>query len=270
MYTNIPLGPLTLPTGPILALIAVWIGLDAMGRYGKRWRLSIDDLWNLSLFALTAGLIVARLWNVVQFWPVYVDQPLMIFSVRPGGFEFWPGVIAAGVVGYAYLIWRSLDPVTVAAALAFGLVAAGSILSASAYLTGAVVGVATELPWGVNYFGKAVHAVGLYQAVGLLILLVDLRGHLWSRGNRGKRIIDPVDHPVQAALHPSPEAGDSCDEYESGDDEEDESLPSSRHPLAGSGLVRGSDLCFHHESFSAIITSDWRLLSRLTRGAPKW
>ncbi len=187
MYTNIPLGPLTLPTGPILALIAVWIALDAMGRYGKRWRLSIDDLWNLSLFALTAGLIVARLWNVVQFWPVYVDQPLMIFSVRPGGFEFWPGVIAAGIVGYAYLIWRSLDPVTVAAALAFGFVAAGSILSASAYLTGAVVGVATDLPWGVNYFGKAVHAVGLYQAVGLLILLIVL--WVWPERERPGRVV---------------------------------------------------------------------------------
>lgn len=187
MYTNIPLGPLTLPTGPILALIAVWIALDAMGRYGKRWRLNIDDLWNLSLFALTAGLIVARLWNVVQFWPVYVDQPLMIFSVRPGGFEFWPGVIAALIVGYAYLIWRSLDPVKVAAALAVGLAAAGAILGASAYMTGAVVGVATDLPWGVNYFGKSVHAVGIYQAVGLLILLVVLWA--WPERDRPGRVV---------------------------------------------------------------------------------
>ncbi len=90
-------------------------------------------------------------------------------------------------MGYAYLIWRSLDPVKVAAALAFGFVAAGSILSASAYLTGAVVGVATDLPWGVNYFGKAVHAVGLYQAVGLLILLIVL--WVWPERERPGRVV---------------------------------------------------------------------------------
>ncbi|MEX1019942.1 MAG: hypothetical protein WDZ49_09805, partial [Litorilinea sp.] len=71
MLPNIPFGPLTLPTGPILAMLAVVITLDLAGRYGRRLRIHPDDIWNTGLLALATGLIVARLWNVFQFWPIY-------------------------------------------------------------------------------------------------------------------------------------------------------------------------------------------------------
>ena len=171
MYPVIPVGPLSLPTAPILALVAVWLGLDVTARFGRRYGLDSDELWNFGLLALIAGLIVARLWHVVQFWPIYRQDPLLMFSIRPGGLAFWPGVVAGLLAGYAYLLWRRLDPVQVAAALSVGLLAVGAVLSVSAFLTGSVIGTPTTGPWGLPYFGELRHPVGLYRALGLLVAL---------------------------------------------------------------------------------------------------
>jgi phosphatidylglycerol:prolipoprotein diacylglycerol transferase len=155
-------------------LLATMLGLEMAGRYGRRLGLAVDDVWNTGLLALAAGLLVARLWNIVTFWPIYLDQPGLILSLRPSGFVLWPGLIAAVVVAYANLLRRSLDPLRMAAAFAVGMVAAGVVMSAGAYLTGNVVGLRSDLPWAIPYFGEPRHPVALYQAVGLWVLFVAL------------------------------------------------------------------------------------------------
>ncbi|HMN28157.1 MAG TPA: prolipoprotein diacylglyceryl transferase [Caldilineaceae bacterium] len=174
MYPTIPFGPLALPTGPIILLLATMLGLEMAGRFGRRLGLAIDDVWNTGLLALAAGLIVARLWNIVTFWPIYLDQPGLVLSLRPSGFVLWPGLIAALVAAYANLLRRSLDPLRMAAAFAVGAVAAGIAISAGAYLTGSVVGVRSDVPWALAYFGERRHPVALYQAAGLWLLFVTL------------------------------------------------------------------------------------------------
>jgi phosphatidylglycerol:prolipoprotein diacylglycerol transferase len=126
-------------------------------------------------------LIVARLWNVFQFWPIYREEPFLILSIRPSGFVVWPGVVSALAAGYLYLLRRALDPVRVSAALAVGGLAAAGIFAVSAYLTGAVVGLpAPDLPWAQPYFGELRHPAALYMALGFLLafIAVSLRSDL--------------------------------------------------------------------------------------------
>src|SRR5689334_21623340 len=163
MYPSLPFGPLTLPTGPVLAILAVIVTLDIGGRYGRRLRIHPDDLWNVGLIALAAGLIVARLWNVFQFWYIYQSEPILIFSIRPSGFEFWPGLLAAIIAGYAYLLKRALDPTRIAAALAVGMVAGSIVQGISGFATGALLGTISAAPWAMPYFGEMRHPAGLYQ-----------------------------------------------------------------------------------------------------------
>lgn len=180
MYPTLPLGPLSLPTAPFVILLAVTFGLEMAGRYGRRTGLNADAIWNTGLLAILTGLVVARLWNVLAFWPIYLDEPLLLFSLRPSGFVLWPGVVAALIAGY-WSLWRqALDPVCVVAAFAVGGVAASIIWSAGAYLTGELVGTRTELPWALPYFGELRHPVALYQAFGLWLLFV----MLWVNSRR--------------------------------------------------------------------------------------
>lgn len=182
MLPVIPFGPLTLPTGPIFTLFGVILGLEVAGRYGKRLGLSPDALWNTGLFALLSGLIVARLWNVIQFWDIYLTDPWLVFSLRPGGFVLAPGVVAAFVVGYLYLIRTAMDPLRVATAFTIGAVAAGILFSIGDFLTGARLGTLSNLPWTLSYYDELRHPVAIYQAVGLFSLLIAL----WLRNTTGR------------------------------------------------------------------------------------
>jgi phosphatidylglycerol:prolipoprotein diacylglycerol transferase len=172
MYPTLPFGPLSLPTGPFFALIALWLGLEIAARFGKRMGQNGDDIWNTGLLALAAGLIVARLWNVIQFWDIYASEPLLIFSLRPSGYALLPGAVAALIVGYLFLMRKAMDPVPTAAAFSVGAMAAASVLSAGAYLSGAVVGIPSDLPWALPHYGQALHPVGLYRALGFALLTV--------------------------------------------------------------------------------------------------
>lgn len=179
MYPSLPFGPLSFPTGPMLGILAVIVGVEVAGRYGRKMGLHPDDIWNTGLIGLASGLIVARLWNVFQFSHIYLTEPMLILSLRPSGFAFWPGVIAALIGGYFYLIYRALDPVQVGAGLSVGALAGGSILAISGYLTGEILGLPSDLPWALSYFGVLRHPVGLYQAVGMALLALVL----WLRAD---------------------------------------------------------------------------------------
>jgi phosphatidylglycerol:prolipoprotein diacylglycerol transferase len=132
----------------------------------------LDDVWNTGLLALLAGVVVARLWNVFQFWYVYAAEPLLVFSLRPSGYAFWPGLVAALIAGYAYLLRSALHPIVMAAAFAPGVLAAGILLNVGDYLTGVLTGLPSDMPWALPYFGEMLHPVALYRAVGLIVVLL--------------------------------------------------------------------------------------------------
>jgi len=163
MYVSLPLGPLTLPTAPLLAIVAALLCLEVAARVGHRFGLRPDDVWNTGLIAIVAGLIVARLWNVIQFADIYRNDPWLIISPRPSGFAFLPGLIGGLVAGYANMIRKALDPLRLAAAFAVGLAAAGTVTNLSHYLTGAVVGNPSLGPLAVRYFYEMVQPVALYR-----------------------------------------------------------------------------------------------------------
>lgn len=186
MYPSLPLGPLSLPTAQILAIVAAWFGLSVMARVGRRLQLDPDMIWNLGTIAFAAGVIVARLSHAVQFWSVYRAEPLLLISIRPGGLLLWPGVVGSLIAAYVYLIRVGADPRPVGVAAVFGLLAGGVVLEISNFLTGAVVGTAGVPPgalsWVMAWIGSSYdavlsqaavvrHPIALYRAVGMMLIV---------------------------------------------------------------------------------------------------
>ena len=201
MYPSLPLGPLSLPTAQILAIVAAWFGLSVMARVGRRLQLDLDMIWNVGTIALAAGVIVARLSHAVQFWDVYRAEPLLLVSIRPGGLMLWPGVVGALVAAYLYLIRMEVDPRPVGVAAVFGLLGGGVVLEISNFLTGAVVGTTGVPPGGLSWvFGwmgssydavlsqpAAVrHPVALYRATGMMLIVGGFL--LWGKWTRPGRL----------------------------------------------------------------------------------
>lgn len=172
MYPALPFGPVTIPTGPLVALVAVTIGLEVAGRFGRRLHLAIDDIWNTGLLATLATVIVARLWNVIQFWGAYSAEPWLMLSLRPSGFVWNAGLVAGVVVAYIYLLRRALPPLPVTVALASGVLTAIAIFTAGAFLTGSLVGLPSTAPWALPYYGILRHPVALYYGIGFALLVI--------------------------------------------------------------------------------------------------
>ena len=102
MYPTLPFGPLALPTGPVLAILAVMLTLDIAGRYALRLGIHPDDLWNVGLIVLASALIVARLWNVFQFWYIYQNESSpSVPAALPSGLVLSPRSSAAMPISYA-------------------------------------------------------------------------------------------------------------------------------------------------------------------------
>jgi len=187
MYPVLPFGPFTIPTGPIVLLIATTVGLEIAGRYGRRVALAVDDTWNMGLLTILFGLIVARLWNVIQFWPVYIAEPWLIISVRPSGFALLPGIFAGLITIFAYLLYRALHPLPALTALLIGATSAMAMIQAGQLLTGDLLGLESALPWALDYYGESRHPVALYYAGGLALLVL----LLWALPSRvgSRRVI---------------------------------------------------------------------------------
>lgn len=170
MVQSLQFGPLAVPTAPLFAVLAVMIGVDMAARYGRRLGLNADDVWNTGMIAIVAGLIVARLWNVLHFWDVYLEEPRLIFSLRPSGFVWSAGLVAALIAGYGWMIVRSLDPLRVATALLVGGTVGWMVQSMSNFLTGNPLGLISNLPWAVPYYDELRHPVALYELAGAIVL----------------------------------------------------------------------------------------------------
>ncbi len=166
MYSSIQLGSVSLPTGPLTALLAVWLAIEIAARMGRRYNVNYDDLFGMFVVSLVVGVLAARLWHVSSFWEVYRANLWDILSLRPSGLSPTPGLIGAGLAAYGFLIVRKLDPAIAAAATLTGLAAGGTLYFMGSFLSGRVIGTVSDMPWAVPYGDMLRHPVGLYQALG--------------------------------------------------------------------------------------------------------
>ena len=102
LMLSIPLGPLALPTGPVILLLAIWTATLVSRLAAKPDFKSAAEriVWQ----AATFGLLAARIAHLAAHWPAYLDAPWSIIDLRDGGWS-WPAglVVALGWAIYGAL-----------------------------------------------------------------------------------------------------------------------------------------------------------------------
>ncbi|WP_245587346.1 TlpA family protein disulfide reductase [Comamonas composti] len=131
---SLNLGPLALPSGVVLAMLAWLLASWLAARSQKRSGLAVESLlWQ----AAFAGLLGARLAYVLQWWSEYAADgtgPLVLrlVDIRDGGFNLWAGLVA----GTAWALWLSKTQaglrraIALPIGLAMGILALGQALQA--------------------------------------------------------------------------------------------------------------------------------------------
>jgi len=143
----VQVGPIVIRWYGILMAVAIVVGLWLAHRQAKREGLPADDLVSASQWAILAGLVGARLYEVVFNWDYYGQFPSKILAVWEGGLAIHGGLIVGPLVGvwlahrWKIPVLRSLDVAGPSLALGQAIGRWGNFFNEEAF------GRPTDLPW---------------------------------------------------------------------------------------------------------------------------
>lgn len=194
-YLNI--GPIGLPTAPLVYLLGMWLALYAVDRAARRLGRDPERHYAIASVALLGGFIGARLAFVLLHWSSYDDNLLGIVWPLTSGYNAAGGVLIGLAAAFFYGRWRDLDLWPALDVLAPGLLVFLMAVSLAEFLGGAGYGSLTSLPWGINQFGVRRHAVQIYEVLAGVAALAAW----WAATSPRFRGIDGRPFLVAAAVY---------------------------------------------------------------------
>jgi len=141
------LGPIVIRWYGILMATAIVVGLWLGHRRARREGLPDDDIISVGQWAILAGLVGARLYEVVFNWDYYGRYPSKIIAVWEGGLAMHGGLIVGPLVGiwlahrWNVPILRGIDIAAPSMVLGQAIGRWGNFFNEEAF------GRPTDLPW---------------------------------------------------------------------------------------------------------------------------
>ena len=174
----IEIGPLSIHAyGLMIALgvvAAVWLTGRRLEARGAGTR---DDVSSMAVWAVTAGIIGARLYHVATDWSSFSGDPIRIFQIWKGGLGIPGGLLAGAVAGIWATKRRGVDWRQMADAAAPAIPLAQAIGRWGNWFNQELYGKATTLPWGLEIDeahggvpGTLYHPTFLYESLWNLAL----------------------------------------------------------------------------------------------------
>src|SRR5687768_13225805 len=146
MLPLLSLGSLSLPTYPLLLLIAFWAGLGLAARQARGLGLDSDHVYNAGLYGFLAGLIGARIGFVLAHWENYASDITQAFSLSRSALSTGEGLIVGVLTILIYLQKNKVPLGAFFEALAPGLALALAIGQLGAFLGGEGLGAPSTVP----------------------------------------------------------------------------------------------------------------------------
>jgi phosphatidylglycerol:prolipoprotein diacylglycerol transferase len=165
MFPIINLGPLSLPTSPVLLLAGFWLGSTLAEKNASSFKVNPEDVDKILWWALLSGLIGARLSYILRNPAAFQGQLGSILSINPNLLDPAGGILISLAISY-YLITKlgiSLLQILDVLVLFFSIMIPAVHLARFASGTG--YGTFTDLPWGIDLWGGRRHPVQLYYAL---------------------------------------------------------------------------------------------------------
>lgn len=176
----IKIGPLALRSWGLMLLIGFLLGYWLAVKRGEKYGVSRQNLLDLALYLLLAGIIGGRLVYVLLNITYYASNPIQTIAIWNGGLSFY-GSFAAGVLTvYIFCRKRGIDFLEMVDLLTPSLALGYAFGRIGCFLNGCCYGVPTKLPWGVRFpgafLGEPVHPVQLYAFLANIVFMFVL---LW-------------------------------------------------------------------------------------------
>jgi len=143
----IEIGPLSIRWYGILMAVAIGVGFWLAYREARAQKLPADDILRVAQWAVVAGLIGARLYEVIFNWDYYGQHPAKIIAVWEGGLAIHGGLIVGPLVG-VYLAHRLRVPILKGLDVAAPSIAIGQAIGRwGNFFNEEAFGRPTDMPW---------------------------------------------------------------------------------------------------------------------------
>ena len=158
----------------ILITLGMLLALGISYRNAHRHNIEKENLLDLFLAIIPAGVIGARLYYVAFQWDYYSNNISEIFQIRNGGLAIHGGLIFGVIAGYLVCKYKKIKPLEMTDLVFPNVALAQAIGRWGNYFNGEAHGGPTDLPWGILVDGVKVHPTFLYESLwclGLFVLL---------------------------------------------------------------------------------------------------
>lgn len=171
MLVAVRIGPLSLPTYPLLLLLGLYLGLWFGAKVAGRRGLDPNHIYNAGFYAFLAALVAGRLAHVLRFLPAYAGDPLSILSPNLVAFEPLAALAGAIFIFGLYVHRHRLPVGAVVDALASGALMTLAFVSLADTLNGRHYGAPTLLPWALVQWDVYRHPVQVYELLGVVAVM---------------------------------------------------------------------------------------------------
>ena len=135
----------------LLVALGIMAGLWLATKLAEKENINSEKVVDFVVYALVAGILGARLWEVVFSWENYASNPVDALKVWNGGLSIQGAVIAGLITCILYAIKYKLSIWKFADILAPGLILGQGIGRIGCLLNGDAYGLPTTLPIGLIY-----------------------------------------------------------------------------------------------------------------------
>lgn len=167
------LGPFSVNLFGFFIGLGILAGFYILNLEFKRKRLDENEVLNISLYSLIAGIIGARLYYVLIFNPdYYLKNPAEIVLIQQGGLSIQGALIGAILVAWLYIKKNKLSFWKLADAFAPAIIIGQAIGRIGCDVFG--VAMSRTYPWGVKIGNHLFHPAQAYEIILNYILFAVL------------------------------------------------------------------------------------------------
>ena len=165
----------------ILIATAMMLAVIISSKRAPRHGIREEDVLDLALWMLPAGVIGARVYYVIFNHDMYHSLQEAV-NIRNGGLAIHGGLIFGLIAVILVCRHKKISALNMADLIIPSVALAESIGRWGTYFNGEAHGGPTDLPWGIIVDGVKVHPTFLYESIWCLILFFFLTW--WDRNRR--------------------------------------------------------------------------------------
>ncbi|MBI5621964.1 prolipoprotein diacylglyceryl transferase [Candidatus Falkowbacteria bacterium] len=143
------LGVISIHWYGLLVVAGFFLGLLVLVQLFKKYKLPVDEAYDLFFYTILFGLLGARIYYVAYAWSYYATHPTDIVKIWQGGLAIHGAIIAAVLTVYFYSQRKGWNPWKITDLVATGVPIAMALGRWGNYFNQELFGTPTDLPWGI-------------------------------------------------------------------------------------------------------------------------